>query len=216
MKRRQSGSAMIVVMCVMVVVVALSLVLLLTASILVTNATRSNTKEQCRINAISVSNVLIEEITSLEYDDTDGSARPTEHAEGKDDTLKGKLNTVATSAWYAYKPDAGDLEKLETNEKDRFTYELKTEGLPGKTVVELYWKDETDGELKELNKKDPQEAADKFQSVLLYVVVTSTVGQESSTIISTFNPNTPVMNGDGTWKSWNWQYSGHEWERGNS
>lgn len=226
-KHGREGSAMIMVMCMMIVAVALSLVLLLTASILVSNATRSNNKEQCRINAVSVSDVLIEEITSFTYDETDGdgSVPPLKDASEKDTTLKGKLKTVVTSEWYAYNPNAGELEKLETKGKDYFTYELQTEGLPGETVLELYWVDETDENLKKLDMSKPSEAMSYFQSVLLYVKVTSTVGEESSTIISQFQPVVqsksaadPTGNPetDKAWESWSWKYIGHEWERGNS
>ena len=226
MKKRQEGSAMIMVMCVMIIAVALSLVLLLTASILVSNAARSNNKEQCRINALSVSDVLIQEIESFTYNGTDGDGYvpPSKDASDKDSTLKGKLKTVVTSEWYAYNPNAGELEQFENNGKDYFTYELTPGGLPGVTSVDLYWVDETDENLKKLDMKRPVEAASYFHSVALYLKVTSTVGEESSTIISRFQPivKTKLIETTGNpeldeaWESWTWKYIGHEWERGNS
>lgn len=239
MRKKREGSAMIVVVCVMIVAVALSMALLLTASILINNAIRTSNKEQCRINSISVSDLLMKEIDLIRYDgseetgslhnlvtaeDFNAYVPPRSDAEGRNHTLAGKLKTVVTNEWYAYNPDAGILEQLETSEKDYFTYDLGDCGLPGETTVELYWIDESDYNLKNLDMSQPFDAAEKFQSVLLYLKVTSTVGEESSTIISTYQPvvNTKRMDDTGdvlqdeAWEYWEWKYRGHEWERGDS
>lgn len=222
---RQEGFAMIIVMCVMAVAVGLSLALLLTASVLIDNAVRAKDKEQCRINAVAVSDLLIGKIKSFRYDTSSGaSVMPDKDAPMWDSSLKEKLKTVATTGWYAYDPDAGTLEQLEKKGKDYYTYNLQDCGLPGKTAVELYWVDESGEDWKELD-GDPDRAQKQFSNVLLYVKVTSTVREEASTIISTFKPvvNLGEPEGEGTdpeqpkvWKEWYWQYLGHEWERGTS
>lgn len=224
MKNRQEGSAMIVVLCVMTVTVALSLSLLLTASVLVSNAIRTNDREQCRINAISVSEALIREIDSFpEYTAADGKVEPDPEQSGRDSDLRAKLKTVVTTEWYAYDEHAGTLGQLETKGKDYFTYDVKLEGLPGTTKLELYWIDETGEQLRKLDTEDPVAASGTFGSVILYLKVTSTVGKESSSIISTFQPvvqlSPPTEDGamEGrVWERWRWSYLGHEWERGAS
>lgn len=226
MRNKREGSAMVVVMCVMVVTVALSLALLLTASILVNNAIRSNNKEQCRINAVSVSEALIGEIDRFtEYSSADENKKPEPSADmpGRKSNLRAKLKTVVTTEWYAYNENAGTLGQLETKGKDYFTYDVTLEGLPGTTMLEMYWIDETGEQMRSLDMTDQEAASGIFGNVVLYLKVTSTVGQESSTIISRFQPVvqlTPVTEKDGTeskhWKSWRWDYIGHEWERGAS
>lgn len=226
MKNKQEGSAMVVVMCVMVVTVALSLSLLLTASILVNNAVRSNNKEQCRINAVSVSEALIEEISNfIEYSSADENNKPEPSADmpGRESNLRAKLKTVVTTEWFAYDENAGTLGQLETKGKDYFTYDVKLDGLPGSTRLEMYWVDETGEQMRSLDMTDQETASGTFGNVVLYLKVTSTVGQESSTIISRFQPVvqlTPFIESDGTeskhWSSWKWDYLGHEWERGAS
>ena len=222
MKNRQEGSAMIVVVCVMIVTVALSLGLLLTASVLVNNANRSNNKEQCRINAVSVSETLIQEIgTFSAYTETDanGKVEPSANMPGRENNLRAKLKTVVTTEWFAYDENAGTLGQLETRGKDYFTYDVTLEGLPGTTKLEMYWIDETGEQLRSLDMSDADEASGIFGNVVLYLKVTSTVGQESSTIISRFQPvvqlTTPTeTDASKRWKSWKWEYIGHEWERG--
>lgn len=226
MKKRQEGSAMIVVMCVMVVTVALSLALLLTSSVLVNNANRANDKEQCRINAVSVSEALLYEIDNFpEYTkaDANGEAQPSAEMPGREDDLRAKLKTVVTTEWFAYNEKAGTLGQLETKGKDYFTYDITMEGMPGTTRLEMYWIDETGEELRKLDMTDPVAASGTFGSVILYLKVTSTVGRESSTIISRYQPLVqlePSSDADDTegrqWESWKWKYLGHEWERGAS
>lgn len=224
MKKRQEGSAMVVVMCVMIVTVALSLSLLLTSSVLINNAIRSNDKEQCRINAITVSDALVNEIKKIEkdrYTDADNGVLPSVMAD-REKNLRAKLKSVTTNEWYAYDVNAGTLGQLGTRGRDYFTYDVVLDGLPGTTRLDMYWinaKGEPLPKLDILVKEDPNEAAEEFSNVMLYLKVTSTVGRESSTIISTFYPIPDPEereNGEGTWKNWYWQYSGHEWERGAS
>ena len=223
--RNQEGSALIAVMCIMLVTVALSLTLLLTASILMMNATRSANKEQCRITAVAVSDLLREEIEAIRYDGSDGEEIPPSYDAGRDNSLKGKLKTVVTKEWYEYKPDAGVLGQLETKGKDYFTYTLERDKLPGTTTVDFYWVDEAGLDMKNLDMTKPNEAAANFQSLLLYVRVTNTAGEEASTIVSTFQPVVTMGNGTGgepggaesaKWTGWSWNYVGREWERGNS
>lgn len=220
MKKRQEGSAMIVVMVVMIVTVVLALTLLLVSSVMMMNATRSNQKEQCRVTAVSVSNVLIEHIKNLgAYTEI-----PKAHPDGKEDSLKGKLQSVVTTEWYSYDKNASSIEQITKKNKDYYTYELTGTNLPGTTVLDMYWIDESGEQLKELDMNDPEKAASLFQSLKLYLKVTNTVGEESSTIISCFSPivnteKTPGVNGEeetDDWKEWFWHYEGHEWERGDS
>lgn len=153
MQKNRKGSAMIVVMCVLVVTVALSLALLLTASILMTNAIRSNDKEQCRINAVTLSDLLIEKIGNIEYsqdseyqDTESDSVMPYFNALKADSSLEGKLKTIWTRSWKYYSEDLGYLESLDTNR--RFTYQLQDgSGLPGTTEVELYFVSENGWDL---------------------------------------------------------------------
>lgn len=241
MRKRQDGSAMIVVVCIMVMTTALCLALLLTASVSIQNANRANNKEQCRVNAVSVSNVLIEEIKTFRYGDTlstetmdydtvldtteadmnpVGYKRPIE----PDKELRDKLQTVNRSSWYAYNSDLGSLESWATKGKREYTYILQgEEALPGNTVVSLYWVDENEEGTERPDEGDPETAATWFEGIKLYVKVTSTVGEESSTIISSFQPSVEtgtVKTPDGSsqikWTSWEWDYQGHEWERGES
>lgn len=226
MKNKQEGSAMVVVMCVMVVTVALSLSLLLTASVLVNNAVRSNNKEQCRINAVSISEALIQEIKGFkEYSSADegGTVEPSSGSNNAKHDLRSKLKTVVTTDWFAYDENAGTLGQLETKGKDYFTYNVNLDGLPGTAQLEMYWIDETGEQMRSLDMSDPETASGVFGNVVLYLKVTSTVGQESSTVISRFQPVVQLIsfteeNGieSKMWKSWRWSYIGHEWERGAS
>lgn len=243
-KNNQDGSAMVVVMCVMILVVALSLVLLLTASVMMMNAVRSNNKEQCRISALAVSDVLIEEIGNIQYDGSEEGAKPATVAEylsqvppnplahGKDSELKGKLKTVFTSAWKKYDTSVGSLANL--NSKYEYKLgdgnDLENNGIPGITTVTFYWMAD-DLEIDSLNLTDPakaQDAADLMADVTLYMNVTNTVGEESCTILSTFVPviqgkkisKIPEITGEKPaedpwiWTSWYWKYAGHTWEGG--
>lgn len=209
MKKRQEGSAMIIVMCVMVITMALALSLLLISSVMMMNATRANQKEQCRITAVSVSEVVIEEIKKFEYT---GSPIPSPTKTG----LEGKLQTVGTTEWYAYDKYAGSIEQIMKKDKDYFSYELSGTDLPGKTVLSLYWINESG-----LDITNPEDEVKAFRSLVLYVKVTNTVGEESATILSSFHPlvnkgKDENGNEDETIGDWFWEYDGHQWERGDS
>lgn len=244
MRKRQEGSALIVVLCVMVVTMALSLSLLLAASVSIQNANRANNKEQCRVNAVSVSNVLIEEIKTFRYGDTlsedtynydtmpdegETAADPDNYKRpiAPNEQLRDKLQTVNTSSWYAYNSSAGQIESWVTSGQQEYTYVLDTEGgvLPGTTKVTMYWVNENEDNEKCPDAFHPEEAQGWFMGIKLYLRVTSTVGEESSVIISCFKPTVnlgdiPVdpSNPDSQhkWASWSWDYLGHEWERGTS
>lgn len=243
MKKHQEGSAMIVVMCVMTVTTALCLALLLTASVSIQNAARSNRKEQCRINAVSVSKVLIEEISTFRYGDTLSEGNydtvPDEGEEVSDTgsyrrpiapatQLRDKLQTVNTNTWYANNSDIGKVDSWATSGQKEYTYILQNEDalLPGITKVSLYWINENEEAQSCPDAFHPEDAAEWFGNIKLYLKVTSTVGTESSTIISCFEPivdqfsDETVTPSDGElqkkWASWYWKYLGHEWERGES
>lgn len=225
MNKRQEGSAMIVVMCVMVMACALSLALLLSSSVLIRNAQRANQKEQCRITAVSVSDLLKQEIAGVGsepgyvYEEL-----PKPNPENKGNSLKDKLQSVLTTEWYSYDKHAGTSDKILKGSKAYFSYELTGGDLPGSTVADFYWIDETGENLKELDFDDLETASGLFQSLKLYVKVTSTVGEESSTILSVYHPvvNTQSEEASGTgqetvkWVNWTWQYDGRDWERGDS
>ncbi|MDD3253174.1 MAG: hypothetical protein PHV18_11505 [Lachnospiraceae bacterium] len=206
MKRNRDGSAMIVVMCVMLMTMALSLALLLTSSVMISNANRANAKEQCRINAVSVANVLTKTIPTYSYDGV-----TEEYPTGRDSSLKGKLKSVLTTEWYPYDRNASSLQQILRAGKDYYSYKLGTDsGLPGETVVDLYFGNEQEEE--EPDKKTNQdEWAEYFMGIILYVKVTSTVGNESSTVISKFQPDIPDRT---TLAGWKWQYQGRYWEGG--
>ena len=209
MRRNQKGSAMIVVICVLVLTMALGLALLLTASVLITNAVRSNNKEQCRINAVTMSDLLIDKIDKgIIYDASTvvGDIKPDFNAEDADSSLEGKLKTVYTSKWKKYTEDKGIFEGL--GSEWQFTYRLKECGLPGDTIVELYFVSETENYF---GQSDPNMSAtdiiSDFENIILYVKVTSTVGEETASIINSFEPNV-----SGEWESWKWNYRGRVWE----
>ena len=67
-KDRNKGAAMIVVLCIMAVLMALSLAVLLSASVVMGNAQKAATREQCRLTAITFSEALEEKLTE-DYDD---------------------------------------------------------------------------------------------------------------------------------------------------
>lgn len=154
---------MIMVLCVMVVVVSLSLALLFSSSVMIQNAVRSNPKEQCRITAVSVSEVLRNEIERYEYE-----GFPVSDALEGEKGLKGRLQSVWADDW------------------DFCVYDLEECGLPGDTMLEVYWADEeeADGEKDDLD--IPDEMEELFASRVLYVKITSTVGNEKSTIVSRY------------------------------
>ncbi len=205
MKKRQEGSAMILVICVMIFIMALSLALLLTASVLTMNANRSNQKEQCRIPAVSMSEVLRDEILA------NGTYATAPTADGQTDTLAGKLHTVFTSAWIQYHSDAGAVQQVQIDAKGVYNYEMVNENMPStKTTVHMYWTqaDELDREVED----SIEDIIDKFEDVTLYVKITCTVGEEASTIISTYRPRTVTKNGNDF--SWEWLFDGNVWEGG--
>lgn len=205
MKKRQEGSAMVLVLCVMAVIVALCCALLLSASVLSMNAVRANQKEQCRIAAISMSEALRGEIEEKgRY-----STGPTKDADTS--TLEGKLHTVFTNAWIQNEKNPGDIHQIQIDAKGIFNYKMsENEKLPSTEItVQMYWRQDN-GE--NPSPEEPVETEkDKFWGVTLYVAVTCTVGRESSTIISAYRPN-PTSGG--TDYSWEWLYEGHEWEGG--
>lgn len=208
MKKRQEGSAMILVMCVMIFVMALSLALLLTASVLAMNANRSNQKEQCRIAAVSVSEALRDEI--LTY----GNYATKPKKGGPTDTLAGKLHTVFSEDWFQYHSDADTIEQIRIDAKGVYNYELVNEYMPStKTMVQMYW---TQADEQDRSPDDtPDEIRKKFDGmVTLYVKVTCTVGEEASTIISTYGTEITKIDLVKEDFSWKWIFTGNVWEGG--
>lgn len=209
MKKRQEGSAMILVMCVMIVIMALSLALLLTASVLTMNANRSNQKEQCRIAAVSLSEVLRNEILE------NGNYLTEPDSGGDTGNLAGKLHTVFSSDWIQYHSDAGTIQQIQIDARGIFNYEMTNENMPlTKTRVQMYW---TQSEEQDRSPEDTtKELVDKFSEVTLYIKVTCTVGEEGSTIISTYKPENITINEEETNFSWNWAFDGNVWEGGDN
>lgn len=210
MKKHQEGTAMIVVMCVMAVAVGLSLALLLSASVAVMNAARSNRKEQCRILAVSVSDVFCKEVETYEYWT---SALPEQEEEMA--PLQKILTSVATADW----PEYDESAETGTGQKQRnvLCYELDSDILPGETVAELYWTDGSEEEDVDIDSGYQEEEAELFSGIKLYLKVTSRVGEESSSIISCFRQRgikTDIM--EDTWSYWKWIYVGRDWEGGDS
>lgn len=209
MKKRQEGSAMILVMCVMIVIVALSLALLLTASVLTMNANRSNQKEQCRIAAVSMSEALRDEIVSK------GKYTTEPDGGGPTDTLEGKLHTVFSTEWIQYHSDAGTVQQIQIDAKGIYNYEMVSEYIPQtKTTVQMYWmqSEEEDREPEDTI----EDRSEKFSEVTLYIKVTCTVGEEASTIISTYKPENITINDAANDYSWEWAFDGNVWEGGDS
>ena len=221
MKGRKEGSAMILVMCMMAVTAVLCMALLLSASMMMKQAVRSGQREQCRLNAVSVSDLFIKEITSFQYGNTlenDSHGQP-------DHNLKDRLQTIVSpgqleNPWYAYNPDVGVSELSVPEDQVFLTYQLISGTLPGSTEVCMYWVDENDNQDNQYE-TDPALAAVRREDRVLYLKVTGMVGSESCTIISRFAPQielTPLPGEDGCrhWEKWSWSYQGHEWERSSS
>lgn len=209
MKKRQEGVAMIVVMCVMVMVLALSLALLLISSVLITNANRAGQKEQCRVAAEAVSNLLEKEIEHFSYE---GFPEESTYGE-KEDSLEDILGSVYTNQWKSYDKKGTDVLEGKKN-RNILSYRTSGGGIPGETKVEMYWMHD---EEQELDPGDPADARDIFMDIRLYVRVTNTVGEESSTVISQYEPDVtlgadPEKPGEQKWTNWKWTYKGHVWE----
>lgn len=203
MKKRQEGVAMIVVMCVMVLVFALSLALLLISSVLITNANRSDRKEQCRVSAVAVSELMRKEIETFPLYD----GNPKESTDG-DGSLKNVLGSVCTDQWRPYdKTKTSILEGKKDNNVIR--YNVDGSGLPGTTLVELYWTQE--GE-EVLDPSDP-ESVNVFEGITLCIKVTNTAGEESATVISRYHPAEAKYDAvQKRFTSWKWEYLGRAWE----
>lgn len=174
-RKRQEGSAMVVVMCVMLITTILCLELLLAASASARNIRRIGERTQCRVNAYSVSGVLIDEITGApEYGDVT-----------EDGALREDGNSVRSQLQTAF-------HKIENGERrlgEKLEYELAPGTLPGETMVDLYWLDEggdTDETSEEIRSVD---AFSRPENAVLCLKVTSTVGGESSTVYSYFKPD---------------------------
>ena len=122
-RKRQEGSAMVVVMCVMLITTILCLELLLAASASARNIRRIGERTQCRVNAYSVSGVLIDEITGVpEYGDVT-----------EDGALREDGNSVRSQLQTAF-------HKIENGERrlgEKLEYELAPGTLPGEAMVDL-------------------------------------------------------------------------------
>lgn len=212
------GYTMIMVMAVMSIIVALSLALLLSASVLIHTVRQAEGADQCRIYAVSLSAAMTEQIESYTYADPPGAERVTAHT-----GLGTRLQTVATSAW-----------KPETLITYQHLGKEAGDDIPGETTLEFCWLDSA-GSLIELSVEpgeDMAEAAAAFAGLRLYLTVTNTIGENSSTIISVFCPvvDTRIIyiegedeDGDGVadsreeltvWTGWRWNYMGPAWEGG--
>lgn len=166
---------MVVVMCVMLITTILCLELLLAASASARNIRRIGERTQCRVNASSVSGVLIDEITGVpEYGDV---------------TVDGALREDGNSVRSQLRAAFHKIENGEWRTGEKLEYELAPGALPGDTVVELYWlgeggdSDETSEEIRS------EDAFSNPDNELLCLKVTSTVGGESSTVYSYFKPD---------------------------
>lgn len=211
MKKHQEGAAMIVVMCVMVVAVALSLALLLSASVVVTNAVRSSRREQCRILAVSVSEAFCKEVESYQNPGHASSEQEEEMI-----PLQEILKSVATAEWPSY--DASAKDGPDWEKRNVICYELDSTVLPGETVAELYWTEEDEEAVMDLDLEDDLEGvAGLLSGITLYVKVTSTIGEESCSVINCFQPGGVKTDiAESTGSDWKWIYIGHEWEGGDA
>lgn len=211
MKKQEQGSAMIVALCVMTVVSVLSLSLLLAASNLHRYALRSYRLKQAQIAAHSVLEVLKDQIVKFEY-----RGYPTADRHDREDSLEGRLASVCTDAWPAFEPEAGRTNTC-------FTYDLADCGMPGDTVLELYWIDGSGEGIEELDPEDPEAAAAQFTNALLYVTVTNTIKGQSSTAANRFYPEVDIVTRTETageepvekaeWIAWRWRDDGRVWKR---
>lgn len=197
MRKNQEGSAMIMVMFVSVIAVVLSLTLLLAASLVSRYAAGAIQQEQCRITAVTVSELLKDEILSYKYtgqttaDDTHNTS------------LKELLRLAATPSWPPYNGD----EALTGQAVLQYRL-LSNQGageLPGNTVVEFYWRQGTEEGL--------------LADIVLYQKVSNELAGETCTIINCYHPVaiTNELKEDeprGVWEKWHWRYDGHTWEGG--
>lgn len=115
----QQGSVMILVLIVMMMLVVLSLTLFSATSFAMCSTERRIRKEQSRILAMSISRTLNHEILRYEYETLSWT-----DAAGRVMDLKEKLRTAGTDAW---------------PEGEICLYDLEPCGLPGETILELFW-----------------------------------------------------------------------------
>ena len=83
--------------------------------------------------------------------------------------------------------DSNTIEQIRIDAKGVYNYELVNEYMPStKTMVQMYW---TQAEEQDrVVTDDVVVRSEKFNEVTLYVKVTCMVGEEASTIISTYRP----------------------------
>lgn len=199
----QSGSAMVTALCVMMVTVILGLSLLQLSAGSLNNEKRIYAREQCRISAFSVSDVLVREIERFRYGDTFSGeedrydtmpdVEEAWNASGyrrliePEKQLRDRLQEMKIRAWHRMSGSRAG-EQAVAGVVEEHVYHLKPDEsvLPGDTVVRLYWDFEPAGA-----GSGDYAAADGIAGIeilRLYVEVTSTVSGESSTITSVLQP----------------------------
>ena len=117
--QNQRGSVVILVLIVLMMLTGLSLTLFSVTAFAMRSTEHRIRREQSRILAVSISRILNYEILRYEYD-----ALSWADAKGRVMDLKERLRMAGTDAW---------------PEGEICLYDLKPCGLPGETVLELFW-----------------------------------------------------------------------------
>ncbi|PWJ73793.1 UNVERIFIED_CONTAM: hypothetical protein C7383_111129 [Murimonas intestini] len=194
-KDRNKGAAMIVVLCIMAVLMALSLAVLLSASVVMGNAQKAATREQCRLTAITFSEALEEKLTE-DYDD------PTFKVENEG--IRTYLREAISSKQWLYYNEA----EAGHNSKKAVTRSFTVENLPsdsayGDIAVDMYW--ESDGTVA----IDDEEL--RYSNSILVVVVTCSYKGQTQKVKSQYalkcqyEESVDKNEGETAPVSWKWQ-----------
>lgn len=190
MRKDERGSAMIVVLCIMAAVIGMALALLHTAAMISRSYKSGNQKEQCRILAVSVSECVITALEKMEYTSEEEGSRA-ETWMDLEFELENDLTAVPGNAtgdvasesewapevgetagkWIAQTKFQEALEEAAVSGRNKLTCRLdESAGLPGTTMISM--------------ELDMDENAFYPDDALLYLRVTTTIGDDSYTVVS--------------------------------
>lgn len=136
MKKNEKGDAMITVICIMAVFLALSLAAIFSASSLMSGALKSKAREQCRLGAVTFSELLEKELTwKSDYED---QKDPERQVYG----LRNYLREQMEGDWRYYNENEAGRKDLDKAKK---YFTVDTGSVPGmdenvgEIKVAIYW-----------------------------------------------------------------------------
>lgn len=183
-KENRKGDAMIVVLCIMTILVTLCLSMLLASSVLINNAQKKAAQEQCRVSAVTMSQVMEADLGSkgdeLNFNVESGLYLYVQLGIGK--------NGEGVD-WPYYNPDEIGHGETSPNIYRNFTSDSFHESTTGDIEVRLYW--EWDSYSKEHADMD---------KITLHVDVTAKKQGQQHTVFSTYSLD--VL--DDAQKTWTW------------